>query len=202
MPLSIQQAKKLITQLKEKEISLGRAPETWFTYENHVYGAADVAKKIASRIKSMDQNRVYVAALLHDVCRTEEDRVHTFHGILGYQKLIQKDELAARSALLHSFHWGKLPPFKKCSNLFYGCQEDYDFVSNFIQNNPLNDVDLLIQLSDLMANKNGIVTINDRMIELAERGRIKRTKSVMQLAENLKHYFDDKIGQDVYDLFF
>lgn len=83
MSLSIQEAKDLINNLKEKEIALGRAPETWYTYENHVYGAANVAKTIASKIKGMNADEIYIYALLHDICRTEEDREQRFHGILG-----------------------------------------------------------------------------------------------------------------------
>ncbi len=83
MSLSIQEAKDLINNLKEKEIALGRAPETWYTYENHVYGAANVAKTIASKIKGMNANEIYICALLHDISRTEEDREQHFHGILG-----------------------------------------------------------------------------------------------------------------------
>ena len=51
MSLSIQDAKGLIAEVKEREIALGRAPETWYTYENHVYGVANVARTIASKIK-------------------------------------------------------------------------------------------------------------------------------------------------------
>ncbi len=201
MYLSIQEAQNLITQLKEKEISLGRAPETWFTYENHVYGVANVAKTIASHIKNMDADKVYISAILHDICRTEEDREQRFHGILGYEKLIDKDEKAARAAILHMFPWGKIPPFEKCSKMFFEKIEDYNFVADFINNTELNDVDLLIQLSDSLANKDGIVTLEQRAKEYSERHGIEISPSVIQPRQELKTYFDKKLGLNIYNFF-
>ena len=45
MSLSIQEAKDLISDVREREIALGRAPETWYTYENHVYGTGQLLHK-------------------------------------------------------------------------------------------------------------------------------------------------------------
>lgn len=201
MSLSLQEAQNLITALKEKEISLGRAPETWYTYENHVYGVAKVAKTIASHIESMDADEVYVSALLHDISRTEEDKEQRFHGILGYEKLIDKDETAARSAILHMFPWGKISSFEKCSKMFFEKREDYDFVADFINNTKLNDVDLLIQLSDSLANKDGIVTLERRAKEYSERHGVEIPQSVIQPRQELKTYFDRKLGLNIYNLF-
>ena len=79
MVLSITQAQEMIDTLKNEEIALGRDPKTWYTYHNHVYGVAEVAKKIASKIPTMDAERVYVMGLLHDICRTQDDRNQRFH---------------------------------------------------------------------------------------------------------------------------
>lgn len=87
MSLSIQKAKDLISDVREREIALGRAPETWYTYENHVYGTANVAQMIATHIKGLNPKEIYVSALLHDICKTEENRIQRFHGILGYENL-------------------------------------------------------------------------------------------------------------------
>ncbi len=199
MSLSVIEAKQLIDDLKEQEIALGRDPNTWYTYENHVYGAADVAKAIASNIETMDNDAVYVATLLHDICRTEENRVLRFHGILGYEKFIDIDENVARSCILHMFSWNKIPPYEMCSNLFYGNKKDYDFVADYAKNHIPNDIDYLVQLADHMANKNGFVTIEQRAAELAERGRLYDT--FISDGNKLKSYFDKKVGKDIYGLF-
>ena len=87
MSLSIHEAEDLISDVREREIALGRAPETWYTYENHLYGAANVAQIIATHIKTLNPKEIYVSALLHDICKTEENRIQRFHGILGYETL-------------------------------------------------------------------------------------------------------------------
>ena len=201
MSLSIQDAKGLIAEVKEREIALGRAPETWYTYENHVYGVANVARTIASKIKGMDEEQAYVNALLHDVCRTNERQIGRFHGVLGYEKLIDKDESAARSALLHMFLGNKLKPFEECSQMFFDNRSDYDFVADYVNHTTVTDEDLLIQLADNLSNKNGFVTIEERARDLSERKGISLDKEWLDMRYELKKYFDKKVGTDIYNLF-
>lgn len=201
MSLSISQASDLIDNLKQTEIALGRPPETWYTYSNHVYGAAKVAKTIASKISDMNPDEMYVCALLHDISRTEEDRKQRFHGILGFEKLIDKDEKAAHCALIHMFPWNVLPPFEKCGKLFYGNKKDYDFTADYIKKHTLSDTDLLVQLADGLANKDGIVTLEQRAKEVAERHRFENVQELLQPYCKIKSYFDKKIGTDIYSLF-
>lgn len=201
MTLSIEKAQKMIKDLKNREIDLGRDPKTWYMYENHVYGVAKIAKRIAEKMKTMDPNRLYVMGLLHDICRTEDVRNQRFHGILGYEKLIQIDPDVARACLLHTFAWNELPPYRQCAALFYNHKKDYQFIADFIKKNPPKEEDYLIQLCDGLANKNGFVTIEERAEEIMERHRQSQDfMDIVQINE-IKHYFDQKIGCDIYDLF-
>ena len=199
--LSARQAKQLISDLKEREISLGRQPETWFTYENHIMGVATVAKTIALKIPDMNVDEIYISALLHDICRTEESREQRFHGILGYEKLKDIDEKSARSALLHMFPWNKLPHYEICSDMFFNRKDDYDFITNYIDSHKTTDEDLLIQLADSLANKNGVVTLEQRAKEYSERHNIEIPQEMIEPRYKLKAYFDNKVGCDVYGLF-
>ena len=70
MTISLIRANKLIEELKDREISHGRDPATWYFYENHVYGTAKIAKMIASEIKTMDPDKLYLMGLLHDISKT------------------------------------------------------------------------------------------------------------------------------------
>ena len=166
MSISINEAHSLLEQLKQQEISLGRAPDTWYTYENHVIGTAELAWLIASEIKEMNPDKLYVKGLLHDICRTEEDRKQRFHGILGYEKLIQKDSDVARACLLHMFLWNKLPPYQECHDLFYQKEEDYNFIAEYIINHNPSNEDYLIQLCDYLANKDGYVTLYEYLNQI------------------------------------
>ena len=198
--LSINKAHKMINDLKNHEISLGRDPKTWYTYENHVYGVAKVAKIIASKLKTMNPDRLYVMGLLHDISRTEDNRLQRFHGILGYEKLIQIDPDAARACLLHTFPWNELPPYRQCTKLFYQSKKDYQFIADFIKQNPPKEEDYLIQLCDHLANKNGFVTIEERAKEVMERHRKSQDFVDIVRINELKQYFDQKIECDIYSL--
>ena len=198
--LSINKAHAMINDLKNREISLGRDPKTWYTYENHVYGVAKIAKIIASKLKTMNPDRLYVMGLLHDISRTEDDRLQRFHGILGYEKLIQIDPDAARACLLHTFPWNELPPYRQYTKLFYQSKKDYQFIADFIKQNPPKEEDYLIQLCDHLANKNGFVTIEERAKEVMERHRKSQDFVDIVRINELKQYFDQKIKCDIYSL--
>lgn len=169
MSLSIQEATEIINEVKARDTAIGRDMSRWWMYENHITTAAKIAKNIASKINGMNAEQAYVAALLHDVCRTNERQETRFHGVLGYEKLINKDENAARAALLHMFLWNKLQPYEQCSAMFFDNKKDYDFVSDYIKQTQVKDTDLLVQLADNLSNKDGFVTIEQRATDLAER---------------------------------
>lgn len=201
MGLSINEAKKIIAQVKLDDEARGRDMSRWWMYENHIVTAARVAQVIASKLKNIDENKAYVNALLHDVCRTNERQIGRFHGVLGYEKLIDKDESAARSALLHMFLGNKLKPFDECSQMFFDNRSDYDFVADYVNHTTVTDEDLLIQLADNLSNKNGFVTIEERAKDLSERKGISLDKEWLDMRYELKKYFDKKVGTDIYNLF-
>lgn len=71
-------------------------------------------------------------------------------------------------------------------------------MSAYLNEHEATDSDFLIQLSDTLANKNGIVTIEQRAEEYAQRNGLNLTSSLVQemLAPRfeLKECFDKKIG--------
>lgn len=201
MGISIQEAKGIIAEVKARDASIGRDMSRWWMYENHIVTAANIARIIASKIKGMDEEQAYVNALLHDVCRTNERKEARFHGISGYEYLIDKDKNAARSALLHMFLFNKLPSYEKCSQMFFGNKKDYDFIANYIKNTQTTDNDLLVQLADNLSNKDGFVTIEQRAKDLEERRGITLDKDWLETRNALKTYFDKKVGCNIYNLF-
>ncbi len=201
MSISIEEAEKLIADLKETERVAGCSPELWCGYENHIRGAAHVAKTIASHMQSINPDEVYVATLLHDISRTEEDRIKRYHGILGYEKLLDKDEKMAKAILVHMFPLGVISSYETCARFFYHNKKDYDFVVQYLQNTKLSDFDLLVQLSDGLANKDGFVTIEERAQEYRERRGYDMPQTAIQAFRKLKSYFDEKVGKDIYTLF-
>ncbi len=202
MSLSISDAENLIENIKKEEMSLGRDPKTWYTYENHIFGAAEVTKKLAKKLNLENVEQIYISALLHDISRTEENRKQHFHGILGYEKLIKKDINAARAAITHMFPFFEIPPFEDCYKMFFNNKQDYDFVVKYLKNTQLNDIDLLIQLSDILANKDGIVTIEQRLEELMLRNKEPLDPQIVENYYKIKEYFEKKLDQSIYEIIF
>ncbi len=201
MSISVEEAEGLIAALKEKELAGGCPPERWCGYENHIRGAAQVAKTIASYIPSLNPEEVYVTTLLHDICRTEESRKQRKHDILAYEKFVDRDEKMAKIILVHMFPLGIIAPYEEEGRYFFHNKKDYDFIANYLQNTKLSDFALLVQLSDALANKDGFVTIEERAQEYRERRGYDMPPVVVQSLNELKRYFDEKIGKDIYTLF-
>lgn len=197
--LRISEARIMIDELRKQEIALGRNPETWYTYKNHVFGTAELARKIAKELNMPKPNSIYVAALLHDICRIEEERIKRFHGVLGYEKMKNIDENVARSCLLHSFPWCKMKPYQECKDMFFNRKKDYDFIAKYISRIIPRDEDYLIQLCDNLANKNGLVTLEERAEEYIERHGNVDVDSILIYSKEIKKYFDKKLGHDIYD---
>lgn len=200
MTLSIQKAEDIIAEVKERDTSIGRDMSRWWMYENHIRAAANIAKTIASKIDGMDENQAYICALLHDVCRTNERQEKRFHGITGYEKLVDKDGAVAQSVLVHMFPWNEIPPYEECSDMFFENKKDYDFIVEYTKNNSPNDYDLLTQMADSLSNKNGIVTLEQRAKEYSERHGVDILSSMIEPRYRLKSYFDKKVGGNIYDL--
>ncbi|MBS4773768.1 MAG: HD domain-containing protein [Proteobacteria bacterium] len=203
-----QDAEKMLQAVRERWVSIGRARDTLFMYDNHIYGAARVAEGIAAKSGYMNPERAYISALLHDVAKIDESpesNLGRFHGIMGYELLKDKDTDAARAALLHEMPWNKVIKEK-----FLGNDDDYKFALDFAAKHPLRDEDLLIQLADAMANKNGIVTLEQRLADFMSRSgyegqfrkNIQMPTSAIQSYLDIKQYFDKKLGMNIYDLFF
>ena len=70
-----------------------------------------------------------------------------------------------------------------------------------MKHNPPTEEDYLVQLCDYLANKDGFVTIEQRIGELIERkGHAASFQVIAQKANELKHHFEQKIGCDIYGL--
>lgn len=201
MPITVQEAENMVDEVCKRWVSLGREPDTLYMYTNHIKGAAHVAQTVALKMGNMNPEQMYVSALLHDIAKIDESSesmLGRFHGILGYEMLKDRDPAVARACLLHEFPMNKISMFKK---KFLGNESDYSFVLNYVADNPLKDEDLLIQLADSMANRNGIVTMEQRQQEYEERFNIKMTAEMIEPFLEIKSYFGKKIGQDIYSLF-
>ena len=200
MTLSVPEAKQIIEKQKQQELTLGTPLEKVNDYLKHVNRSAAIARMIATQIPDMDPEKIYVSALLHDIGRLEEARTGSFHGIIGYNWLKEKDEFAARTALIHMFPLNRLPNREKCQSLGLSVSQEYGFIADYLKNTKMTEADGLIQLADSLTNKNGFVRLKDRFEEYERRHHVKLPIEVIFPRYMLKAHFDNRLGYSIYDL--
>ncbi len=167
----------------------------------HYLRVAQNAEGIAKCLPHLNPEKAYIMGLLHDYGQVDEAKDHHFfHGLIGYQKLcaLGYDE-AARAALVHSFfEHENITPERYHSYDANAIRE----CAHLLSLTPFDDYDRLVHLADLMAVGEKATTIERRFEYLAATYRINEemVKDKFALACNLKHYFDNLCGRDVYDI--
>lgn len=176
--------------LKEAEIC---NPGPW---GNHSRVAAHCAEKIAAACGDLDTDKAYVLGLLHDIGRKFGVR-HLGHVSDGYSYMMSLgyDEVA-QICLTHSFNNHTLEDYvgKKDTT-----DNELELIENALKQTTINDYDRLIQLCDALAGSEGVLNIEERMLDVKSRyGFYPKAKWDSNI--NLKHYFEQKAGKDIYDI--
>lgn len=167
-------------------------PGSW---GKHCRVAALCAEKIAIAC-GMDSEKAYVLALLHDIGRKflVRDLGHLYNGYnymnrLGYGKV-------ARVCLSHSFPNQDL-------NIYIGKidipEDEVEVVKKILAEMQFDDYDRLIQLCDALAGCDGVLDIEERMADVKERyGNYPQEQWDKNI--ELKSYFEEKTGKNIYDI--
>lgn len=168
------------------------AVESWST---HSHAAARVASVLAEKL-GLDADKAYAMGLLHDIGRYDYDSGMD-HIVLGYRKLIEEDlPEVARICLTHSFgaKW-------QVNDLKLTSAEDTEFVKKYIAEIEFDDYDRIAQIADYMAGAHGVTTLERRFCSVLARYDIAEPRKDLLVAYDLKRYFDEKCGCDIYELF-
>lgn len=181
------------TELLKEAVSLNPGP--WI---DHNKTAAMCAKRIAEKCEGMDADDAYVMGLLHDIGRREGimDMRHIF---AGYQFMMSLGyEESARICLTHSFPYKDIRAYNgqnDCS------EEETEFIASFINSVEYNDYDRLIQLCDAISFPDGPTYVEKRLVDVVlRRGFNELTIPKWKAFLELKTYFDEKTGTDIYKL--
>lgn len=169
-----------------------RNPGPW---GDHSRVVARCAEKIAA-LAGLDPRKAYIVGLLHDIGRREG--VTNFRHITdGYHYLLEQgyDE-AAKICLTHSFC---IPDIHMHIGKCDLTGEEYEEVVRLLAACEYDDYDRLIQLCDSIALPKGPVDLATRM------GDVKRRYGSYPEAKwnknfELKRYFEQKIGKDLYEV--
>lgn len=162
---------------------------------NHSRVAAHCAQMIANRCPDLDGEKAYILGLLHDIGRKFGVR-HLGHVSDGYTYLLSLgyDE-AARICLTHSFSNMNVEEY---IGRFDVSDEELALIVTELAAVQPDDYDRLIQLCDALAGSQGVLDIEERMGDVKARyGMYPQAKWDRNL--ELKAYFEEKMGMDVYE---
>lgn len=138
---------------------------------------------------------------MHDCGKIYETYKKRFHGIIGYEMFKDKESDIAKISMTHSFYYSVLPKGEYYDKFFYNNMADKKFVKEYIKNNKFDEYDKIIQLSDGLANCFGLVTLEEREKEFAERHHLRIPCYIIRNSRKIKNEFDEKLGLNVYSIF-
>lgn len=168
-------------------------PGAWV---NHSKITAWCAEQIAGACAGMDSEKAYIIGLLHDIGRKFGVR-HMGHVYDGYHYMLELgyDE-AAKICLTHSFSIQNIHDY---IGRFDISDDEVKELEDVLAATEYDDYDRLIQLCDSMAGAEGVMTMEDRMSDVARRyGNYPQEKWDKNMA--LKDYFSTKAGRDIYEI--
>lgn len=163
---------------------------------NHSRVAAHCAEKIASKCVGMDTDKAYILGLLHDIGRKFGVR-HLGHVSDGYSYMMSLgyDE-AAKICLTHSFNNQTTDEYIGKIDTTAG---ELELINRTLSQVVMDDYDRLIQLCDSLAGSEGVMNIEERMLDVKRRyGSYSQEKWDSNL--QLKDYFEMKMGRDIYEV--
>lgn len=162
-------------------------------------GHSRVAARCAERIANaagMEPEKAYVLGLLHDIGRKFGIK-HLAHVYDGYRYMMELGyDAAARICLTHSFCRPTLEVYIGRFDIPEEQQEELQRLLNALE---FDDYDRLIQLCDCLAGVEGVVDMEERMLDVKRRyGFYRQDKWDTNM--ELKRYFEEKCGRDIYEV--
>lgn len=185
--------RELAEQLLTEASAMNPGPWT-----EHSRIVAALSEKIAAKA-GMDADRAYIFGLLHDIGR-RGGVMQACHAIEGYRFLSALGfEDAARICMTHTFQHQDVDAIYDT----WDCTaEEKEFVKNYLDSIIYDDYDRLIQLCDALSTNTGNVIAEQKMVSSVMKfGFRDTTMQKWQAILDLKAYFDQKIGEDIYCLF-
>ena len=157
---------------------------------------AGCAEKIANRTEDMDSEKAFVLGLLHDIGRRFGGRHlgHVYDGFT-YMDSLGYDEVA-KVCLSHSFPTQDVTTY--IGNIDTS-PEETELVKTKINKLTYDDYDRLIQLCDSVSMADGVVDIEVRMDNVADRYN-GYPESIRQKNRDLKSYFESKTALNIYEI--
>ncbi len=166
----------------------GRWPE-------HSRTCAMCAEKIAAAA-GMDPDKAYVLGLLHDIGRRNGpgQLAHVYFGWKYMDELGWHD--CAKICLTHSF---SVQEIRMYAGRFDITEEQQKEMNDALTACTFDEYDWLIQLCDAISGASGVMTIENRLGDIAERYNGYPQEKWDRVYE-LKEYFEKRMGADLYQI--
>lgn len=170
-------------------------PGPWVQHSRYV---AQGAGLIAARLPRLDAEAAYILGLLHDIGR-REGVTDMRHVLDGYRFLVSLGyEDAARVCLTHSF---PIPFAGAGAGQWDAPPQDVAFVQEFLDQNPPDENDHLIQLCDSLSLPSGFCLMEKRLVDVALRyGFNEYTLPKWKAKLAIRRSFEAEIGESIYQL--
>ncbi len=161
---------------------------------NHSRVVAHCAECIASACGDMDADKAYIVGLLHDIGRKFGGR-HMGHVSDGYSYMMSLgyDEVA-QICLTHSFNSQSTDEY---IGNFDTTEDELKMIQDALKVAVMDEYDRLIQLCDSLAGAEGVLDIEERILDVKNRyGSYPQAKWDSNL--RLKQHFEEKAGDNIY----
>ncbi len=195
MKLTSKEARELLELERQKA-----KDDRWI---EHCLCVGDSAGKIAKALNekgyNVDVDKAIALGYVHDIGKYN-GKDHD-HAMSGYQYLKDKgyDDDYCNICLTHSYLNNDII----CTAGGIPNPNENPFLTDFIKNHVYTLEEKIINLCDLMCPHGGkVFTVDKRLIDLILRkGAYSNTQYHVKETYNLKKYFDDLLGYNLYDLF-
>ena len=161
--------------------------------------AGKIAKALNEKGYNVDIDKTITLGYLHDIGKYN-GKDHG-HAMSGYEYLKEQgyDDDYCNVCLTHSYLNNDIT----CTAGGIPNPNDNPFLTDFIKNHEYTLEEKIINLCDLMCPHGGkVFTVDKRLIDLILRkGAYSNTQYHVKETYNLKKYFDDLLGYNLYDLF-
>ena len=191
MKLDSEEAKKMLEKFRGKTISDG-----WIAHSICVGdAAATVAEALNKKGFDLDIDKARTLGYIHDIGKgVGPFNKHVMNGYEHLKKLGYNEEYY-NICLTHSY----LNNDVFCTA--GGVPVDIPFRTKFIKHHKFTIYEKIINILDLMCTKK-VLTVDKRLIDIMLRkGVAENTQYHIKEAYNLKAYFDNLLGYNLYDLF-
>lgn len=189
-PVSAERADSMLAEAAELN------PGSWIAHSQH---AAEVARRIASRLPGVDHDLAYACGLLHDIGR-RFGVSHLKHTIAGYRYLMQLGLTAvAPICLTHSFPQPDLALYVGRNDC---TAEEGEFIASFLKKHQLTIYDKLSIIADAMAGPDGLVILEQRFVDVVVRNGANPSLPVKwRCTLGIKAELELMLGHSLYRLF-